>query len=423
MYKPDECEVHEVDLNDVYLGYEATLSHRITQEDLNCFACLVGDFNPLHMDEEYARTSSFGRPVVHGMLTASFISAMIGMVLPGKGALWTEQSLRFLNPAFVGDEIRVNARVTQVSQSLQTLVADITVKNQRDISLIEGKATVRTTKTAEEQEEGDRPGLSSQARDKRGVGARSQSPELADVGVVLITGGSGGIGAACARKLAQAGKPVAVQYNSQQEVAENLVDNIVADGGNAIAVGADLSLDDDIGNMFDEIERSIGPVCGIVHCAASEPSPTSIEEVDASHFKEVFNVQVAGFVSCLNRAMPNLSENESACIVLIGSIYGDGKPPLQQSAYTTAKAALDGLGRSLAVELGPKGIRVNTVAPGITLTKMTANLPQKAKLLARMNTPLRRLAEPKDIANAVEFLMSDNASHITGETLHVSGGA
>ncbi|MBT4703395.1 MAG: SDR family oxidoreductase, partial [Rhodospirillaceae bacterium] len=125
---------------------------------------------------------------------------------------------------------------------------------------------------------------------------------------------------------------------------------------------------------------------------------------------------------CTHRALANMMENSTGSIVLIGSIYGDNVPPAMQSAYVTAKAALAGFSRALAVELGPKGIRVNVVAPGMTQTPMLANLPNKAKMLAQMNTPLRRLADPEDIANAVAFLISDNARHITGETLHVSGG-
>ena len=113
---------------------------------------------------------------------------------------------------------------------------------------------------------------------------------------------------------------------------------------------------------------------------------------------------------------------KSGVFVFLGSIFVDGTPPVQQSAYVVAKAALTALARSLAVEYGPKGIRVNTVSPGLTHTEMISNIPDKVKMLAKMNTPLRRLADPNDIASVITFLLSPAARHITGENLRVCGG-
>jgi 3-oxoacyl-[acyl-carrier protein] reductase len=115
-------------------------------------------------------------------------------------------------------------------------------------------------------------------------------------------------------------------------------------------------------------------------------------------------------------------ERNSGSFIFVGSIFAEGTPPVQQSAYITAKAALAAFARSLAVEYGPKGIRVNVIAPGMTQTDMLATIPDKTKMLAKMSTPLRRLAEPSDVAEVARFLVGRGGAHISGETIKVCGG-
>lgn len=119
------------------------LKRIIKEKDLDDFAKLTGDNNPIHMDELYASKSRFGERVVHGMLSASFISTIIGTKLPGKGALWISQTLDFLAPARIGDEITVIARVKNKSESLKVLSLDIEVKNQNKTTLIRGSSKVK----------------------------------------------------------------------------------------------------------------------------------------------------------------------------------------------------------------------------------------------------------------------------------------
>ena len=419
-YKQEDCTVAALTFLDIDVGFKAQLEHTISQDDLNTFASLVGDFNPIHMDPEYARTTSFGKPIVHGMLTSSFISTMVGMLLPGRGALWTEQTLRFMRPTFVGDKITVSAEVAQISQATRTIISKVQITNQNDVIVVAGEATVQLTegRTSEEA------AVASEKLDtSEAVVLKKDDPEKQTGRVILVTGGSGGIGAACAKALAGAGFQVAVNYHTNQEAAETVVTKINSVGGKAIAVKGDIADADQVDVIFGKIEGLLGAATGLVHCAAPEPVPVVFQDTGWKIFNEAFQVQIGGAHNCVDRALPNMLANKFGSIVFIGSIYGKGKPPVQQSAYVTAKAALAGFARALAVELGPKGIRVNVVAPGMTQTQMVANLPQKAVALAKMTTPLRRLAEPDDVAAVVSFLISDAARHITGETLNVSGGA
>jgi 3-oxoacyl-[acyl-carrier protein] reductase len=117
-----------------------------------------------------------------------------------------------------------------------------------------------------------------------------------------------------------------------------------------------------------------------------------------------------------------MTASGSGAFVFLSSIFADGVPPSQQTVYVTVKAGLAAMARSLAVEYGPKGIRVNVVSPGMTQTEMISNIPDKVKMLAKMNTPLRRLADSDDIAATIDFLLSPAARHITGENIRVCGG-
>ena len=418
MYNPSDRTAASLNFSDIQVGHQVDFSHAVNQQDVDTFAALTGDFNPIHTDPEFARTTAFGKPIVHGMLTSSFISTMIGMLLPGRGALWSDQTLQFTRPVFVGDTITVAAEVAQVSVATRTMILDIKITNQNDHLVVVGRSTVQLMEGVTSEE----AAAEKRKQEKKAATKATKKQPARDGGVVLVTGASGGIGAACVKSLAAEGRAVAVNFHTNRTTAEALVSDIAANGGRGIAVEADVSQHDQVEAMFNDIESRLGAVGGLVHTAAPEPEPRAFADTGWPTFEQTLSTQVGGAYHCVSRALPGMLSGNGGSIVLIGSIYGDSAPPAQQSAYVTAKSALSGLARALAVELGPKGIRVNVVAPGMTQTAMIANLPKKAKALAEMNTPLRRLADPQDVADAVAFLIGDQARHITGETLHVSGG-
>lgn len=400
-YKKDDRIIRKIDFDLIKVGDEAELKHILTQEDVLAFASLTGDFNPLHVDKEFARKTLFQKPVVHGMLSASFISTMIGMLLPGGGALWMSQTLEFLRPAYVGDTIHVVSNVKQKSVSTRVLVLDVVIKNQYGKVLVKGESTVKILKLKDKEAQVN--------SDKKKV--------------VLITGASGGIGAATAKKLAEDGHSVVVNYVHAKDKAEEVVSEISKLGGKAIAHKANIANPDEVKELFSSVEEVFGPVQAIVHCAAPENAPQPFDKLSWDSFQEQIDVHLKGAFNCVKLALLKMSEAKSGDIVFIGTIYTDGVPPTQQACYITAKSALASLARCLAVEYGPKGIKVNVIAPGMTETDMIALLPDKVKMLTKIQTPLRRLAEPIDIANTVSFLLSPLARHITGETIRVCGGA
>jgi 3-oxoacyl-[acyl-carrier protein] reductase len=406
-YTKDQRPCLVLKFSEIPVGHRAELSHQVTADDVETFGRLTGDFNPIHWDPKFAEKMNFGRPVVYGMLSASFISTVIGMMLPGKGALWTSQTLDFLQPAFVGDTLRVTADVAAKSDASQTLTLSVEITNQNGKTLVRGHSKVRLLSGTAEAKKAHPEPLLSQPTDAR---------------VVLVTGGSGGIGSAIARKLADDGFSVAIHYFNSSDAAKDLCAEIRGNGKRVEVFQANLSQADQVSRLFEEIEIKLGPVLNVVHCAASAAIPKPFLETNWEEMQSQMDVQVKGAFLCASRALPAMIQAKSGTLTLIGSIYSDGVPPAQQVAYVAAKTALSAFSRSLAVEFGPKGIRVNVVSPGMTRTSMIADIPEKTKLLAQMQSALRRLADPEDVAQATAFLLSPAARHITGETLRVCGG-
>ena len=235
------------------VGDEAEIFHTITANDLDSFAELTGDINPLHMDDSYAATTSFKKRVVHGMLTASFISTMIGTKLPGKGSLWYEQQLRFLAPARIGEKIRVWAKVKHKSLSQRILTIETLVFGDGGKKLIEGEAKVKVLKP-----------------EKKEV----PKFEIKEKGAVIITGASRGIGAAIAKELALTGYPVIVNYAKSTRQAEDIVRHIKAQKGKAAAFQANVSNADSVKAMADFAIEEFG---GTKSVLAVTPFPAPIE--------------------------------------------------------------------------------------------------------------------------------------------------
>lgn len=398
-YRRGDFPVQMRRFEEIALGEQAKLRHRLTEQDVEAFASLTGDYNPLHMDAEYARRTSLWAPVAHGMLSASFISTLIGTLLPGGGALWSSQKLEFLSPARIGDVLHVNASVRQKSEATRSLVLDVVITNEDGRKLVTGESVVKVVEL--------QPAT---PRDKTGL-------------TVLVTGGSRGIGAAVATKLASEGHAVVVNYARAADDAARVAARITEHGGRAVAARADVSQPQQVAGLVEAAEKEFGPIQALAHCAGLGSAMRPFEELDWTAIEQQLNVHVKGAFHCARAVLPGMVKAQEGSLVFLGSIAADGVPPALQSDYVIAKAALAALARSLAVEYGPKGVRVNVISPGLTITEMTANLPEKAKLLTRMQTPLRRLGEPDDVAEVVSFLLGPGGRHVTGENIRVCGGA
>lgn len=237
--------------------------------------------------------------------------------------------------------------------------------------------------------------------------------------VALVTGASRGIGAAVARTLAAQGAAVAVNYHHSEAAAQSIVAEIQAAGGRALAVKADARDRAQVEAMADAVKAELGPI-GILVLNASVGFPMKgfLEYPWEAFEAKLLGEMGAAFHGC-RAVVPQMLERKGGSIVAITSGLARN-PGWGFCAHSAAKAALEGFVRALAFELGPMGIRVNAVAPGLTLTDATAHLPEKHKLAAAEHTPLRRNGEAQDVAEAVAGILQ--AGFVTGATLPVNGG-
>jgi len=384
------------------VGSTAEISHVITATDIERFADLTGDTNPVHVDRAFAERTPMKGTVAHGMLSASFISTMIGKHIPGDGSLWMTQTLEFLLPVRVGDQITVRATVTDLNPAHRTLNLATEVFNQHGQKVIDGRSLVKLLETTEPEVEA--------------------IPDAAFGDVAIVTGASRGIGAAVATRLAQLGFSVAVNYRSDAEGAAAVVAAIQSAGGVAAAFRADVTDQAQVTTMVQGVEQTFGPVTALVNNATQKLIPKPFAKVTGEELDSYWAVQVKAPLELIRLVLPHFARAKRGSVVNVSTIYTDGTPPPQLLAYTATKAAIESATKSLAVEYGPKGFRFNLVSPGMTETRLIAETPEKARLLTKMQTPLRRLAVPDDIANGICFLLGPDARHITGATLRICGG-
>lgn len=363
---------------------------------------------PKTREELESIQTGFSQWVALAHLSAS-LSPLVGMLMPGSTATFQDFSVSMeqLKPSFA--DWNLNHKVSFVSPTVRTVVQ--TVEWQQDGEVI---ATGRCS--------------SSVAKRPTSSTSMESLPKKSEVfgldgKVALVTGASRGIGAAIAKTLSLQGCKVVVNFRSNKEAAEAVRVEIEASGGIAYCIQADVSSFDQVDKMMKAIEDhpSLGGVDFVVNNAVASFASVDLKDLNWEDIESDINVVVKGAFLVCKAASSMMIKRGGGAIVNLATVATD-LPPARQIKYVTAKSALVGLTRSLAVDLAPANIRVNAVVPSMVETDLTSRMSPLAIAEQKAASPMRRLATPRDVASAVLYLLSDLSAYTTGQRIMVNGG-
>lgn len=244
--------------------------------------------------------------------------------------------------------------------------------------------------------------------------------------IIVITGGSRGIGAATARLAASRGYNVCVNYHRNQTAAASIVGEIEAIGGKAIAVQADVSLESDVRNLFKIVDAQLGPITALVNNAGIVEKQMRVEDLDAARLDRILAVNVVGPFLCAREAVKRMSikhGGRGGAIVNVSSAASRLGSAGEYVDYAASKGAIDTLTIGLSQEVAEEGIRVNAVRPAFIYTDMHADGGEPGRVDRIKETlPMKRGGDPTEVANAIIWLLSDEASYTTGTFIDMAGG-
>lgn len=390
--------------NKIVIGQKAEFTHKITERDIEAFVNLTGDDNRIHIDKDFAKKTSFQKPVAHGMLSASFISTIIGTKIPGDGALWYSQSLEFLIPVRVNDVITVKAEVLSKNERLNSIELKTDVCNQNKQLVIKGIANVKIVE--DQVDETD----------------NTEDAIIEYRPVAIVVGSTGGIGTSVSKKLIEKGYDIALFYYSNENKVDELIEYAKKFGSKVIKVKTNITQKDSIEAGLEKVKRFFDRIDVFVNCATSKIPNIKVLNLDWEDIKDQFSINIEANFFFVKAILPIMQKIKSGRIIFLTTQYTEGTPPSDVMPYVIAKQALNGMAKSLAVELAMYGITVNLVSPGMTRTELISEIPEKARLMTAAKAPMKRLAMPDEVASAVIYLASNEAAYITGETIRINGG-
>lgn len=398
-------------LDELRVGQTASVSRTVTTDDVAAFAQLSGDYNALHLDPEFAARTEFSRPVAHGFLHASLLSTLIGMKLPGHGALYLSQSIEFSAPVFIGDSLEATAAIDKIDRETRIVDLTMVIANQRGHAVLRGKARAKVLRLSCEA-----PTASS----GDGIKNRPQNGGLVSGKRALVTGASRGIGRATARLLAAHGAHVCINYRNSGTAACELRDEILAHGGRCVLVKADVTSAADASGLVEAAAGAAG-LDILVNNAGPRIAAAPFQRLSWDQMAEAYQAIAGSAFHVTQAALPHLRKSHGRIINVISSA-ALGRTAFHWMPYAAAKAALHAMSKNLALELGPSGITVNTISPSLVPTDLVSDMPERIRQDFVGRTPLRRLATVEDVAGAVLLLASPYASFISGDNLLVAGG-
>ncbi len=389
----------------IHVGKKISLTKKIDKKLIIQFSKLSGDNNPIHVNEAYVKKTSFKQIVAHGMLSETFLSKIIGTKLPGKGSLWIEKEVKFTKIVRVNDLITFNAEVTFIDEKNRIAFLSINGVNQFGEQVIDSQNKVIISDKCKI--------LTSKRKIIKNKNLIIKKKLKKNV---LLLGSSGGIGFSVAQKLLKSGYTVYCQYNSEKENLNLLKKKYK----NKIFI---LKLNINNKKSLKEFLRKIEKInfTHLINCIIPKIYNVDYLDIKKSDFEYYFSDLFYNVIEIINTVSKIFIKNKNGNIIDISTVYLR-IPEKNLLPYITYKGAMYHFIKSLSIEISIYNIRSNIITAGVTDTQQISNMTKRQKMLLSAKTPLKRIADPEDISNAVKYLVSDDSKFINGANINVDGG-
>jgi 3-oxoacyl-[acyl-carrier protein] reductase len=392
----------------IFTGKKFVLKRKITQKDIKVFSNLSGDKNPIHLNQDYSKKMGFGKIVVHGMLSETFISAIIGNNLPGPGSLWAEKNIKFLKIVREGDIIILKSEIKEIHESNNLAIVEIKAFNQFKELIFDSINKIILPKNAKVKKiRNIKKKLITKKIKEKKINVKKN--------LAIIIGASGGIGIEVTKKLLKKNFNVIAFYNSSFKDLKKLKIN----NKNLSYFNLNLKNKKSLEKCLNIIKKN--HPTHFINCFSPKIYPINFEKITDQDFDHYFDKSLINIFLIIKGCVKRFKLIGRGNIIDISSIYLK-LPELNFLPYITFKGSMSAMIKSLSAELASFNIRANSVTAGVTDTQQISEMSYKQKLLLAAKTPLQRIAKPIDIANVVYFLSSNDSEFITGSSIDVNGG-
>jgi|TARA_B110000114_G_C15034912_1_gene374563 3-oxoacyl-[acyl-carrier protein] reductase len=385
------------------VGKKYTHKIRVTKKKIDLFKKITLDNNPIHSNFNEAKKYGLKKPIVFGMLTSSFLSGIIGNKIPGRGAIWSDCNITFSKPVYENDILNFESKIVRISLSTLQIILETNVFNKKSEKVMGAYSTVKFPKS-----------FLKKIKIVRTKNIGKKKKKLKDLDIII--GASSDVGLEVAKNLTKKKKKLLLTYFKNKEFLKKEMKNKKSN----FLLKLDLNSFNDL-NKIKKFVKNKYSIKSIVYTISGEIEFRTLKDTNQNDIKREINIQTIGLFNLVKTLLEDLKSNECS-IVVIGSDVVFGKPPIKMLTYNVAKNSLLGMTKSLAVELGSKGIRVNMVSPGIIQAKASSNFPPITREKYKVDTTLNKIATVKNISEIIEFLLSKKSSHITGVNLRANGG-
>ena len=384
------------------VGKKYTHKIRVTKKKIDLFKKITLDNNPIHSNFNEAKKYGLKKPIVFGMLTSSFLSGIIGNKIPGRGAIWSDCNITFSKPVYENDILNFESKIVRISLSTLQIILETNVFNKKSEKVMGAYSTVKFPKS-----------FLKKIKIVRTKNIGKKKKKLKDLDIII--GASSDVGLEVAKNLTKKKKKLLLTYFKNKEFLKKEMKNKKSN----FLLKLDLNSFNDL-NKIKKFVKNKYSIKSIVYTISGEIEFRTLKDTNQNDIKREINIQTIGLFNLVKTLLEDLKSNECS-IVVIGSDVVFGKPPIKMLTYNVAKNSLLGMTKSLAVELGSKGIRVNMVSPGIIQAKASSNFPPITREKYKVDTTLNKIATVKNISEIIEFLLSKKSSHITGVNLRANG--